>query len=119
MQGWISHKSSDPIVVIIDEATQATEGDALIPVNLLSRARENNWKLVLVGDHKQLGVTNKFRELENTNLDKSLFERLIGLKQVPSVLLDTQYRMHPMICLPASELFYAGNLHTGSNVAGG
>ncbi|OQV18741.1 ATP-dependent helicase NAM7 [Hypsibius exemplaris] len=112
MFGWPFNASSS--AVIIDEATQATEADALIPITLLP---QNGGKVVLIGDHKQLGVTSRFRELENTNLGSSLFERLIRLRNVPSVMLDTQFRMHGTICEPASRVIYEGMLKTGDGVS--
>jgi len=101
-------------VVIIDEATQATEADALIPMTISGSCR----KVVLIGDQKQLGVISRFRELEKTNLGSSLFERMIRLGQAPSTMLDTQYRMHPDICEPASNVIYDGRLQTGHDVGG-
>jgi senataxin len=46
---------------------------------------------------------------------RSLFERLSG-NGLPSHLLNTQYRMHPSICLFPNLNFYGGQLINGENV---
>lgn len=86
--------------------------------------------LALIGDHKQLPPIVQSEEAKAGGLDISLFERLIreGSKHhhhlhldttqavfrdlifhptdVPSVMLDTQYRMHPNISKFPSAEFY-------------
>ncbi|OQV17667.1 Regulator of nonsense transcripts 1-like protein [Hypsibius exemplaris] len=106
-----SLSESDFPFVIIDEATQATEADIMIPIT------KGCQKLVLIGDEKQLGVLGKFRELEKTNQCWSMFERLLELQQAPRVMLTVQYRMHPEICRPASLVMYEGLLTSGPDVA--
>ena len=46
------------------------------------------------------------------NLDVTLFERISG-NGVATLLLDTQYRMHPSISLFPSQHFYGGRLKDG------
>jgi len=93
-------------LVLLDEATQATEPASLIPLTKGAR------HVVLVGDHHQLPPTVISRRAEQDGLSKSLFERLIALG-APSTMLTTQYRMHPAIREWPSERFYAGKLEDG------
>lgn len=89
--------------VLIDEAVQATEPLTLVPLIYSCR------KLILVGDHKQLGPTILNKKAANAGLRVSLFERLIRLGVVP-YLLTVQYRMHPVLCEWVSNTFYDGAL---------
>lgn len=91
---------------VIDEASQATEPSVLNAVTRCSR------HVVLIGDHRQLPPTVVCREAELGGLAVSLFERLAFCK-VPVIMLNTQYRMHPMIAAWPSHQFYDGNLLSG------
>ena len=93
-------------VVLMDEATQASEPSALVPITRGCR------QLILVGDHKQLPPTVISKAAEDGGLGRSLFERLIecGLE---AHMLTTQYRMHPTICEYPSARFYDGRLEDG------
>ena len=68
-------------------------------------------QIVLIGDHKQLGPTIQSEKAKKI-LEKSLFERLLH-GGWPSVMLDTQYRMHPKIAEFSSKNFYGGKLQNG------
>ncbi|KAK4196115.1 putative RNA-dependent RNA polymerase [Triangularia verruculosa] len=97
--------------VIIDEASQQTEGCSLVP---LVKGCE---RAVLVGDHVQLRPTVR-PEVAALGGDCSLFERLFtttaaGGKGVERRMLDTQYRMHASLCEFPSREFYQGRLLTG------
>ena len=59
--------------VLIDEATQATEPETLIPI--LKGAKH----IILVGDHCQLGPVIMCKKASKAGLNQSLFERLICL----------------------------------------
>ena len=96
-------------LAVIDEATQATEPSALIPLVKARRA-------VLAGDHRQLPPTILSREAEKGGLGVSLFERMIGLHPEASVLLDTQYRMHPGIMGFPARAFYGGELRAAKGL---
>ena len=79
--------------------------------------------LALIGDHKQLPPVIMSREAKEGGLNISLFERLTeegrelllywpqrfhssAFSDVHSVMLDTQYRMHPDIAkFPAKEFY--------------
>lgn len=92
--------------VLIDEAVQSTEPLSLIPLVYGCR------KLVLVGDHKQLGPTILSKKVAQAGFKQSLFERLISIGVVPYVL-SVQYRMDSDLCEWPSEMFYNGELLTG------
>lgn len=89
-------------VVIIDEACQATEYSALIPLLKCEK------KMILVGDPMQLPPTIIS---DREDMRTSLFERLS--KNISSYLLNTQYRMHARISEFPSVSFYNGNLLNG------
>jgi regulator of nonsense transcripts 1 len=86
-------------IVLIDEATQATEAETLVP--LLKGCR----KLVLVGDHKQLGPVVVDNRARAADLGCSMFERFVNLG-APRRRLQVQYRMHPSIWAAPGERFY-------------
>ena len=75
---------------LIDEATQATEPECLIPIVLGAK------QLVLVGDHCQLGPVVLSRKASKAGLSTSLFERMVQLNVRP-IRLQVQYRMHPCL----------------------
>lgn len=93
-------------IVLIDEATQATEPSALVPI--VKGARQ----LILVGDHKQLPPTVTSQRAEEGGLDIPLFERLLS-NGLPAHMLTTQYRMHPTIREFPSSRFYENRLDDG------
>ena len=119
-----SVQSSDSITfdsVIVDEAARANPLDLMIPM-AMARSR-----IVLVGDHKQLPHMLEPRvekELQDDNeievtqtelLKQSLFERLYhdltkfekeGGAVGRVVMLDTQFRMHPVLGDFHSKEFY-------------
>ncbi|GAM24375.1 hypothetical protein SAMD00019534_075500 [Acytostelium subglobosum LB1] len=89
--------------VLIDESTQASEPECLIPMMLGAR------QVVLVGDHCQLGPVLMAKKVIEAGLSKSLFERMINLGFIP-FRLTTQYRMHPSLSEFPSSTFYEGQL---------
>ncbi len=109
--------------VIVDEAGRANPLDLLIPLI-------KGYKIILVGDHKQLPhmieshVESKMKENGDFNeelyekyIKESLFGRLF--EQLPGnrkVMLDTQYRMTKEIGDLVSRLFYNGQLKTGTKI---
>lgn len=92
--------------VLIDESTQATEPECMIPVVLGCR------QLVLVGDHCQLGPVVMCKKAARAGLSQSLFERLVVLGIRP-IRLQVQYRMHPALSAFPSNIFYEGSLQNG------
>ncbi len=92
--------------VVIDEATQATEPESLIPIVLGCK------QLVLVGDQCQLGPVVICKKAARAGLNRSLFERFIALGIRP-IRLAVQYRMHPCLSEFPSNTFYEGALQNG------
>lgn len=92
--------------VLIDEATQATEPECLIPAVLGAK------QLVLVGDHCQLGPVVMCKKAAKAGLGQSLFERMVMLAVRP-IRLQVQYRMHPCLSEFPSNTFYEGTLQNG------
>lgn len=106
--------------VIIDEAARANPLDLFIPMSMAEK------RVILVGDHRQLPhllepeVENELVETHSLTEDQrkafkdSLFERLWrqlkdrenadGFSRV--VMLDTQFRMHPILGEFVSKQFY-------------
>ena len=115
--------------VIIDEAARANPLDIMIPMMM-------GINVILVGDHKQLphyieqDFKNKFEEkngrfanYSKDLLSKSLFAILYEnldkayeegrLKYKRTIMIDTQYRMHPQIGTFISNEFYEGEILNG------
>lgn len=96
--------------VLIDEAVQSTEPLSLVPCVYGAK------RLILVGDHKQLGPTILNKEVVKHGFKQSLFERLLRIGVKP-YLLSVQYRMHPDLCAFPSEYFYGGLLKSDTPTA--
>ncbi|KAF3448196.1 hypothetical protein FNV43_RR08909 [Rhamnella rubrinervis] len=95
--------------VLIDESTQATEPECLIPLVLGAK------QVVLVGDHCQLGPVIMCKKAARAGLAQSLFERLVLLGVKP-IRLQVQYRMHPSLSEFPSNSFYEGTLQNGVTI---
>lgn len=96
--------------VLIDEATQATEPECLIPI--VQGAKH----VVMVGDHCQLGPVVMNKKAASAGLNQSLFDRLLSLGHHP-FRLRVQYRMHPCLSEFPSNTFYDGELQNGVGAA--
>mmetsp|Transcript_6834 Transcript_6834/g.14827 ORF Transcript_6834/g.14827 Transcript_6834/m.14827 type:complete len:1057 (-) Transcript_6834:479-3649(-) len=92
--------------VVIDEATQAIEAEALIPLSMGAK------QIVFVGDHCQLGPVVMCKAAAKAGLTQSLFERLVLIGLRP-IRLQVQYRMHPILSEFPSNMFYEGSLQNG------
>jgi len=92
-------------VVLVDEATQATQPSTLIA---LTRGTEC---VVMAGDDMQLPPTVVSNKAQQLGLGVSLFERMRAVGIQPE-LLDEQYRMHPDISSFSSRVFYNGRVKT-------
>ncbi len=82
--------------VIFDEAAQNTDLD------LISVISKGTKQIIFCGDPNQLGPICKFDKLINKNFNISLIEKinLIDVnyrKNIPTTLLNIQYRMHPFL----------------------
>lgn len=97
-------------LVVMDEASQATEPSAWIPI---SRAH----KIILAGDHFQLPPTVISKKAEEGGLGKTLFERFHNkLSEEYRTLLRVQYRMNEKIMEFSSREFYNGKLIADESV---
>ena len=85
--------------VIIDEAGQSLESLMLVPLQYKCQ------RLILLGDPKQLPATVFSSTCKELGYGLSLFERL-QMARYPSVLLNEQYRMNPLISSLISKTFY-------------
>lgn len=96
--------------VLIDEATQATEPEALI--SLVHGVKQ----VIMVGDHRQLGPVLMNKSCVKAGFDRSMFERLMQVGIRP-IRLQVQYRMHPALSEFPSNAFYDGSLQNGVSVS--
>ncbi|MBK07252.1 MAG: hypothetical protein CL920_06695 [Deltaproteobacteria bacterium] len=89
-------------LVVLDEATQATDPIALVP---FSRGR----RIVMAGDPCQLPPTVIDLQAERQGLGQTLFERLAKTSSLMQ-MLEIQYRMHKDIMAFPSQSMYEGRL---------
>ncbi|KAF7346319.1 hypothetical protein MSAN_01859600 [Mycena sanguinolenta] len=97
-------------MVIIDEASQAIELSALIPLKYQPK------HTILVGDPQQLPPTVISQEACRFRYNESLFVRLQKTSPNSMHLLSIQYRMHPAISQLPSSLFYQARLKDGPDM---
>jgi senataxin len=95
-------------VIVIDEAAQSSEMSTLLALQLGSS------HAILVGDPQQLPATIFSMSGRSSKYDRSLFQRLEQCNH-PVVMLNTQYRMNPMISEFPRHIFYKGMLLDGPN----
>jgi len=117
--------------VVIDEAARANPLDLFVPMSMAKR------RIILVGDDRQLPhmlepdiegqlqEEHQLTELQLKAFRSSLFERMrLKLQDLERqdtnprvVMLDTQFRMHPILGSFVSEQFYEndglGKVHSG------
>lgn len=96
--------------VFIDEAAQALEPAAWIPILKAER-------VILAGDHCQLPPTVKSYAAAQAGLSETLFEKIIQSQPQTATLLRTQYRMNHEIMTFSNEQFYEGRLEADAAVA--
>jgi superfamily I DNA and/or RNA helicase len=99
--------------VFIDEAGSVTESSISLLLALGAR------NMCLVGDAKQLAPFTRVHfdhHGDRTQHARSMLERAeqAGL---PTRFLDTQYRMHPLICALISAMFYGNALVSHATIA--
>ena len=95
--------------VFIDEAAQALEPAAWIPII-------KSEKVIFAGDHFQLPPTIKSFDAAKNGLEVTLFEKAIKRNKT-DVMLQEQYRMHEKIMNFSNNYFYKGQLHANAQVA--
>jgi superfamily I DNA and/or RNA helicase len=106
--GALSREKFD--LVVMDEASQATEPLSWIPITLAK-------KVIFAGDSNQLPPTIYSKDAAERGLSVTLFDRL--QKHLPhglQTLLRVQYRMHETIMTFSSEKFYDGQLLADDSV---
>ena len=124
--GNVDLKNIDFDVTIIDEVSKATPIELLIPI-LYSKS------IILVGDHRQLPPTFKYKEnmleyLSEQNkiskiklkeyqemVEESMFARLFSMIKKNKAMLINQYRSHSQI-VDVINTFYDGKLNVGNEV---
>ncbi|XP_018569596.1 probable helicase senataxin isoform X2 [Anoplophora glabripennis] len=93
---------------IVDEATQCTEPESLLPIQLGIE------KIVLVGDPQQLPAVVCNKEAQQLGYGRSLFARIdenfANDVNSPIRMLCEQYRMKSEICEYPNKTFYNGKL---------
>lgn len=98
---------------IIDEASQCTEPEILMPLSFNSIS-----KMILIGDPMQLPATTISTVACKYGFGTSLFERFYNYLKNKTIfnqfyiMLNIQYRMHSEICALPSRLFYNNLLGT-------
>ncbi|XP_063608279.1 probable helicase with zinc finger domain isoform X2 [Penaeus indicus] len=95
--------------ILIDEAAQAMECEALTPMALV----RPDTRIVLAGDYMQLSPEVFSPFCEERGLGMSLLERLYDLYPADSpckIMLVENYRSHSAIIKYTSDLFYEGRL---------
>lgn len=116
--GRFSDRHPEYETVIVDEAARVSPADLMIP---LAQAKK---RIILVGDHRQLphiydeevfeSMKENGENFEINNIKKSMFEYLLDkakelekIDNVPrTIVLDAQYRMHPILGEFVDEVFY-------------
>ena len=101
-QGHFTH-------ILLDEAAQAMECEAIMPLALASM----NTRVVLAGDHMQLSPEVFSQFAMEKKFNKSCLERLYDLYPqnfACKILLCENYRSHEAIINYTSELFYEQKL---------
>jgi senataxin len=99
-------------VLIVDEAGQSVEAEALIAI------QHHPKRVILVGDTKQLPATVSSSIAKEKGYNRSLMERF---ELQPSnsgriLMLTEQFRMDQNICSWPSQQYYAGRLLTALQV---
>lgn len=98
-------------VLLLDEATQAPDPVALVPLRRVA-------KVVMAGDPEQLPPTVLDLEAERAGLGRTIFERVAKRWPLTVRMLNVQYRMHADLMAFPSESRYRGKLEAHPSVAG-
>ncbi|CAD8203492.1 unnamed protein product [Paramecium pentaurelia] len=97
---------------IIDEAPMCFEPSTLIPLS-----NHKIYKLVLIGDHRQLGpVIYDNTNACEYNYNRSLYERLLQTTQ-QYIMLNIQYRSMQNLSTVTSQFFYDGKVQDSESVS--
>ena len=99
---WLSKHIDRFDVVIVDEASQCTVPESLIPLKFRPT------KLLHIGDPRQLPATIKSKSAKQKGYGDSLMLRMMEKRSQPYHVLNVQYRMHPAIWKFSRNRYYAG-----------
>ncbi|XP_052829815.1 putative helicase mov-10-B.1 [Octopus bimaculoides] len=103
--------------IFVDEAGFATEAETLVP--LVGQIDENT-RIILAGDPKQLDPVFKSEQARNAGYDVPLIERLMesnsNYRNTMVIKLLNNYRSHPAIIKIPNELFYDNELKACADV---
>jgi predicted DNA helicase len=106
--GMLARQKFD--LVVMDEASQATEPLSWVPITLAKKA-------IFAGDSLQLPPTIYSKKAASDGLSTTLFDRLKkNLPEELQSLLRIQYRMHEKIMKFSSDKFYEGTLLADKSV---
>lgn len=116
----LEHQETSFSYIILDEIGTGLECDTLIPITIANKKGNPNTLVVLSGDHLQLAPTVKCREIQPI-LGTSMMERLSrnelykkddsgNFNQDYVIRLVRNFRNHPAILQPSSEMFYENDL---------
>jgi superfamily I DNA and/or RNA helicase len=103
--------------VVVDEAAQATEVDSLKALAFAG----SHTRVLLAGDHMQLGPIVASRRAMDLQFHVSLMQRLVALDayRQPGMCscLSVNYRSHPALIAVPSFLFYANSIRCAVQAA--
>lgn len=111
---WMQQIRTDFEFVFVDECSQATEAESLMPVTFV----EEKCTICLSGDPHQLGPSIVSLIADHLGLGSSLMHRhfdVCGRSPVSSTLLINCYRCHPSILEMFNTLFYNNSLDSLRN----
>lgn len=92
--------------VLVDEASQAVEPEILVPIV------HGAQRVIIVGDQRQLEPVVLNARCRINNYTRTLMDRLVELGFAPH-MLDTQYRMHPILAEFPNMTYYNRQLKNG------
>ena len=97
-------------LIVVDEAAQATEVEALKALSFVGMRT----RVLLAGDHMQLGPVIASRRAQELRLQVSLMQRLVesAVYRQPGLCsrLSVNYRCHPALIAVPSFLFYCNSI---------
>ena len=108
---WLRGNSDERGTFFLDEAGQCNEAEFYLATTFPGVRR-----IVVVGDPKQLPPTIIDMKCKQVGLGKSWMEKVHHLYPKKVHLLDTQYRMDPLILQFPNQHFYDNRIKSGGNI---
>ena len=106
-----SHSMTPVDNLVVDEAAQSVEAETLIAF------QHRPERVILVGDTQQLPATVISNHAKAKHYDWSMMWRMQQECNLPTLMLNEQYRMHPEICRFPSARWYEGRLQTAARLS--